>query len=93
MTRYPPIIEGLPKLIHGSDYNPDQWLDRPDVIDADFALAREAHMNSFSIGIFAWASLEPEEGRFEFGWLDAIMDRMAAAGMKAMLAGNAAQSK
>jgi len=84
--RYAPIISGLPQLIHGADYNPDQWLDRPDVIEADFQLAREAKLNSFSIGIFAWAALEPEEGRFEFGWLDQIMDRMAANGMKAVLA-------
>jgi beta-galactosidase len=84
--RYPPIIPGLPTFIHGGDYNPDQWLDRPDAIEADFRLAREARMNSFSIGIFAWATLEPEEGCFEFGWLDDIMDRMAAAGMKAVLA-------
>jgi beta-galactosidase len=84
--RYPPIISDFPHLLHGGDYNPDQWLDRPDIIDADFRLAREAGVNSFSIGIFAWAALEPEEGRFEFGWLDAIMDHMAAAGMKAVLA-------
>jgi beta-galactosidase len=75
-----------PHLLHGGDYNPDQWLDRPDIIDADFQLAREAGINTFSVGIFAWAALEPEEGRFEFGWLDRIMDRIAAAGMKAVLA-------
>jgi len=86
IKKYPSIIPDFPALIHGGDYNPDQWLDRPDIIDADFRLAREAKLNSFSIGIFAWAALEPEEGRFEFGWLDDIMDRMAAAGMKAVLA-------
>lgn len=84
--RYPPVISQFPHLLHGGDYNPEQWLDRPEVIDADFRLAREAGVNSFSIGIFAWAALEPAEGRFEFGWLDRIMDRMAAAGMKAVLA-------
>lgn len=34
--KHPPIIPGFPKLIHGGDDNPDQRLDRPDVIDADF---------------------------------------------------------
>jgi len=86
MMRYPSIIPQFPHLLHGGDYNPDQWLDRPDIIDADFRLARESGVNSFSVGIFAWAALEPEEGRFEFGWLDQIMDRMAAQGMKAVLA-------
>ncbi len=84
--RYPPVMANFPNLLHGGDYNPDQWLDRPEVLDADFRLAREAEVNTFSIGIFAWAALEPEEGRYEFGWLDSIMDRMAAAGMKAVLA-------
>lgn len=84
--RYTPIVPGYPHLLHGGDYNPDQWLDRPEIIDADFRLAREAGVNTFSVGIFAWAALEPDEGRFEFGWLDQIMDRMAAAGMKAVLA-------
>jgi beta-galactosidase len=84
--RYPPIIPHFPHLLHGGDYNPDQWLDRPEILDADYQLARAAGVNSFSIGIFAWAALEPEEGRFEFGWLDDAMDRMAAAGMTAVLA-------
>lgn len=86
MTRYPPVVPGFPRMLHGGDYNPDQWLDRPEVIEADFKLAREAGVNTFSVGIFAWAALEPEEGRFEFGWLDRILDRMAAEGMKAVLA-------
>jgi len=40
-------------------------------------LMKLAHCNAMSVGIFSWAALEPEEGRFEFGWLDEIMDRLA----------------
>jgi len=36
--------------------------------------------------IFSWASLEPEEGKFEFGWLDTIMDKLAENGIYAILA-------
>jgi beta-galactosidase len=79
-------MTGFAHMLHGGDYNPDQWLDRPEVIDEDFRLAKLAGVNTWSIGIFAWAALEPEEGRFEFEWLDRIMDRMAANGMKAVLA-------
>ena len=39
-----------------------------------------------SIGIFAWAALEPEEGRFEFGWLDRIFDRFESEGLSINLA-------
>ena len=39
-----------------------------------------------SIGIFSWSALEPEEGRFEFGWLDEVFDRLHAAGQGVILA-------
>ena len=73
-------------LLHGGDWNPDQWLDRPEVIDEDFRLFELAGVNIVSIGIFSWTRLEPEEGRYDFSWLDSIMDRLAAAGIKAALA-------
>jgi beta-galactosidase len=84
--RYPPIVPNYPQMLHGGDYNPDQWQEAPDVLEEDLRLARLAGVNSFSLAIFAWAALEPAEGRFEFGWLDRILDRMAAEGMKAVLA-------
>jgi beta-galactosidase len=87
MTRTnPPINPRFPVILHGGDYNPDQWLHRPDIIDEDFRLMEKAHINTASIGIFAWASLEPEEGRFDFAWMDDILDRMADRGMAAVLA-------
>ncbi|MEI8095545.1 MAG: beta-galactosidase [Spirochaetales bacterium] len=73
-------------LLHGGDYNPDQWLDRPDILDEDFRLFPLAGVNTVSIGIFAWTRLEPHDGVYDFGWLDALMDRLAKAGMKALLA-------
>jgi beta-galactosidase len=73
-------------ILHGGDYNPDQWLDRPDVLDEDFRLFVKAGVNAVSIGIFAWTRLEPEDGRFDFSWLDSIMDRLERAGIKAILA-------
>ena len=63
-----------PTLWHGGDYNPDQWLDRPDVLDEDFRLFPLAGVNAVSIGIFAWTRLEPEDGVYDFGWLDALID-------------------
>lgn len=40
------------EFIHGADYNPDQWLDMPDIIEEDFRLLVPAGMNSATIGIF-----------------------------------------
>jgi beta-galactosidase len=84
--RYPPIIPRFPHLLHGGDWNPDQWLHEPGVIEQDFALMDKAGCNTFSIGIFAWATLEPEEGRFELGWLDDVMNGLAKRGFFAFLA-------
>lgn len=84
--RYPFVSPKCPHLWHGGDYNPEQWARTPGIWDEDLRLMRLAGVNALSVGIFAWTALEPEEGRFEFGWLDRIMDRLAANGAFAILA-------
>lgn len=76
----------MPVLGHGADYNPDQWLDRPDILEQDIELMKKARVNIVSLGIFAWAALEPEEGRFNFDWMAEIIDRLYAAGVSVNLA-------
>ncbi len=84
--RYPPIVPRFPHVLHGGDWNPDQWRDEPGILEQDFALMEKAGCNTFSVGIFAWAALEPEEGRFELGWLDEVMNGLAKRGFFAFLA-------
>ena len=84
--KYDPINPKCPHMLHGGDYNPDQWIRTPEVWDEDVRLMELAGCNAMSVGIFAWAALEPEEGRYEFGWLDAIMDKLAGNGAYAVLA-------
>ncbi|MFS8501063.1 MAG: beta-galactosidase [Caldicoprobacter sp.] len=84
--KYPPINPKFPHFLHGGDYNPDQWKHMPEIWDEDMRLMKLAHCNVMSVGIFSWASLEPEEGKFEFGWLDTIMDKLAENGVYAILA-------
>ncbi len=74
------------KFLHGADYNYEQWLDSPDILADDFRLMRKAHCNVMSVGIFSWVMLEPEEGRYDFSWLDCLMDELAANDMMAILA-------
>ena len=76
----------MPTLYHGADYNPDQWLDRPDILARDIELMQKAHVNVVSLGIFAWCTLEPEEGRFNLDWMQEIIDRLYAAGISIDLA-------
>src|SRR5699024_7780680 len=75
---------GLTVLGYGGDYNPEQWPMATRLEDIE--LMREAGVNFVSLAIFAWASIEPREGRYEWAWLDNIMDRLSAAGIKVALA-------
>ena len=84
--RFDPINPGCRHMLHGGDYNPDQWIRTPQIWDEDMRLMNLAGCNAMSVGIFAWSALEPEEGRFEFGWLDTIMDKLADNGAYAVLA-------
>jgi len=83
---HPMIVSGAYRLLHGGDYNPEQWLHRPEILAEDAVLMREAGVNQASVGIFSWAALEPEQDRFDFAWLDAVMDRLHAQGVGIILA-------
>lgn len=84
--RHAPISSKLPVFMHGADYNPDQWLHAPDVLQEDIRLMKLAHCNVMSVGIFAWSALEPMEGTFAFEWLDRVLDDMYERGIYAWLA-------
>ncbi|WP_046227859.1 beta-galactosidase [Paenibacillus dauci] len=74
------------QMLHGADYNPEQWRHRPDILEEDIRLMKLAKCNVMSVGIFSWVSLEPEEGVYTFEWLDEVLDRFAANGISALLA-------
>ena len=80
------VIHKLPKLLHGGDYNPDQWLDHPEVLAEDIELMKKAGVNTVSVGIFAWASLEPCEGVYDLDWLGEVIDRLYENGIYTVLA-------
>lgn len=78
-----PQINGM---VHGGDYNPEQWLDRPDILQEDIRLMKKAGMNSATLGVFSWSSYEPEEGVYHFDWLKKIMDDLYENGIYTILA-------
>lgn len=78
------VIPRLAALGFGGDWNPEQW---PQAVwDEDLRLMREAHVNLVTVGVFSWAHLEPSPGRYEFGWLDTVLDRCLGAGVHVDLA-------
>lgn len=62
----------LEGLAFGGDYNPEQWPEQ--TWHEDVRLMREAGVNVVTLPVFAWPLLEPEPGRYEFGWLDRVVD-------------------
>lgn len=80
-------LKRLPgQLLHGGDYNPEQWLDRPDILEKDIEYMKNAGINTVTLGVFSWSVYEPREGEYHFEWLDAIMDRLYANGIYIILA-------
>ena len=71
-------------LWFGGDYNPEQW--DAATWASDDALMRQAQVNTATVGVFSWALLEPDEGSFEFDWLDATLDRLHGNGIRVVLA-------
>lgn len=71
--------------LHGGDYNPEQWLDRPDILAQDIEYFKKAHINTVSVGMFSWALLEPEEGKYNLEWLEEIINNLYAEGISTIL--------
>lgn len=86
VNRYPTIHERVKGFMHGGDYNPDQWLRYPEIIQEDYRLMKLANCNTFSLNIFGWSAIEPEEGVYNFVWLDRIMNDLAEQGSNVILA-------
>ena len=72
-------------LVHGGDYNPDQWMERPDILAEDIRLMKKAGINSATLGVFSWSAYEPEEGEFHFEWLEEMIENLYQNGIYTVL--------
>jgi len=82
MSKYLTSYEGF---LYGCDYNPEQWLDYPEVLADDIKYMKKAHMNVMAMGMFSWSFLEPEENKYCFEYLDKIIDDLGNNGIKIIL--------
>ena len=78
-----PQVNGL---LHGGDYNPEQWLDCPDILDKDIQLMKQVNINTVTLGVFSWSTHEPTEGNINFDWLNNIMNKLYSNGIYTVLA-------
>ena len=54
-------------------------------LDEDIKLMTDAGISVVRVGESTWSLFEPREGEFEFAWMDRIIDKMHAAGIKVIL--------
>lgn len=74
------------QILHGGDYNPEQWLEHPEILKEDIRLMKKAGVNTATLGVFSWSVYEPEEGIYHFEWLDQVMDSLYENGIYTILA-------
>ncbi len=74
----------LPGILFGGDYNPEQWTE--DIWQEDVLLMQAAGVNCVSLAIFSWAKIEPQPGRYDFAWLDRVIDLLHSHGIRILLA-------
>lgn len=67
----------------GCDYYPEHWPE--DKWEKDAQMMAEAGFNIVRLAEFAWVKMEPEEGRFEFDWLDKAIEILTKNNIKIVL--------
>lgn len=75
MKRKPPY--------YGCAYYPESW--PSELIDEDIKLMKETGMNIMRIGEFAWSNMEPEEGKYEFTFMQDVIARLGEAGIAVIM--------
>ena len=59
-----------PPILLGAAWYPEQWPESQ--WDADLTRMEAAHIHLVRVGEFAWSTMEPGEGSYDFGWLDSL---------------------
>jgi beta-galactosidase len=57
-----------PPILLGAAWYPEQWPESQ--WEPDLALMEAAHIHLARVGEFAWSTMEPSEGHYEFDWLE-----------------------
>jgi beta-galactosidase len=56
-----------------------------DRLDKDIQMMKDAGISVVRVGESTWSLFEPQEGKFEFAWMDRILNKMQEVGIKVIL--------
>ncbi len=87
-TRLTPAQQTLdfPTVLYGAAYYNEYMPGDQDArLTKDIALMKAAGLNVVRMGESTWSLWEPEDGQFDYAWMDHIVDAMGKAGIKVIL--------
>ena len=84
-SQTPPDLN-FPSVLYGAAYyNEYMPGDQGARLEKDVALMKAAGLNVVRMGESTWSLWEPEDGQFDYAWMDRIVDAMGKAGIKVIL--------
>ena len=76
----------FPTVLYGAAYyNEYMPGDQAARLEKDVALMKAAGINVVRMGESTWSLWEPEDGQFDYAWMDRIVEAMGKAGIKVIL--------
>src|ERR1700746_1639592 len=80
----PPFVpDKMETVLYGVAYYPEYM--PYDRVDKDVELMKQAGIPVVRIGESTWSTWEPRDGDFQFAWMQRVLDKLHAAGIKAIL--------
>jgi beta-galactosidase len=71
------------QIEYGADYYAEDW--PPERVEPDARLMEQAKFRTVRLVDTNWERLEPEEGRYDFAWLDRVIEILNRHGIRAIL--------
>jgi beta-galactosidase len=82
-----PAVGAMNDVLYGAayynEYMPAEL--QPGRLDKDIALMKAADITVVRMGESTWSLWEPEDGKFEYAWMDRVVDAMGKAGIKVIM--------
>jgi beta-galactosidase len=79
----------FPTVLYGAayynEYMPGDDAEHVARLEKDVALMKAAGLSVVRMGESTWSLWEPEDGKFEYAWMDRVVDAMGKAGIKVIL--------